>query len=913
MPDPSLLLATKFHIPPYRTDLVMRPRLQTLLEEGVNQPLTLISAPPGFGKSVLVANWLLNPKPATTKPPLAGWLSLDESDHQPIVFWRYFVAALQYAQSGLGETAQSMLASPQPPAFETILVALINDLAGLSVPCLLVLDDYHMIQADEIHAGLNFLLDHQPQKFHLMLLTREDPPLALARRRARRQLTEIRGADLRFTLEETSAFLNSSMRLGLSADQISSLERHTEGWIVGLQMAALSLQGRDPDAFFQSFAGDNRYIADYLVEEVLQHQSEAVRTFLLKTSILERMCVPLCAALFDDPSTATPEDELMNLERSNLFIIPLDNRREWYRYHHLFAELLQQRLRQGYSTEEISNLHRRASHWYEIRQDIPSAIHHVRRIPDYESMIGLLERHSDFFFFQSDLTRFRSWVNELPTSLCEAHPSLCMGAAWAALATSHPEEARAWLIRIEQHFGINAEAALHDPTLPPDLRAAMLEILVLRLQTPLNELRDLTLRERTEQIRAALETLAPDQLCLFNTIMSLKPVITFDAGTAAEMCDDLEAASSAFNAAVNLSRETKNTHIFHLALGHLANIQVQQGRLKIAAQTHELALAQAESLGKAVSPYIALAHAGLGAIAYEHNDLPSADKHFKTALPLGRAWNQWEILLPTILGMARLKHAAGDVETALSILDEAKGSTPSDFLMPIAIYRARLLAETGRLAEAEPWYKNYGLSSQTEPNAQNESVLLEIARLLISFNEADQAVLLTQKILRSAAPSGRDWVTIQAQVLLAKLFALQGRFDEGQKILTEALRGAAPEGCVRIFVDEGEVIHRLLRVNRAKDLKIFVGQVLNGFSHGPKTLMNMGSAVALPEALSERETEVLSLVADGLSNKDIADRLVISITTVKTHVGNIFLKMGVTSRTQAVARAKELGLLLPRR
>jgi LuxR family maltose regulon positive regulatory protein len=912
MLDSLPILSTKFHIPLSRTDLVPRVRLMNLLEDGARQPLTLISAPPGFGKTTLVANWLLNREQASSSPPFVGWLSLDESDDYPAVFWRYLVAALQRAHGGLGETAQSMLSAPRPPELETMIVALINDIAGLSVPFVLVLDDYHLIQNSAIHAGLNFLLDHQPPNFHLLLLTREDPPLALARRRARRQLVEIRAGDLRFSPDETAAFLNSSMGLGLTAEQIAALEQHTEGWIVGLQMAALSLQGRDPGTFFQSFAGDNRYIADYLIEEVLQRQPETVRTFLLKTSILERMCDSLCAALFDDAAAGNSQGELSSLERSNLFIIPLDDQREWYRYHHLFAELLQQRLRHAYSVPEVANLHRRASQWFETRQDIPSAVHHARLIPDTEAVINLLERHAGSFFFQSDLPRYYRWVNEVPAVLRESHPALCMAAAWAAVATNHPDEARAWLNAIERHFGLGADAALNDASLPTDLRAALLEVLVLRLQSPLNNLPAMVQRRRIEQILATLETLAPDQGCLFNTIMTLKPVVTFDVGLVAEMSDDMQAAARAFSEAINLSREVKNTHIFQLALGHLANIQVQQGNLSAASDTHELALAQAESIGKAVSPFIAIAHAGLGSIAYERNDLASADRHFNAALPLARAWNQWDVLIPTILGLAHLKHALGDEKAALSILDEWKASPQPELFLPIAVYRARLLFETGKRDEAALWLQNSGLSPQAEPNSQNESVLLELGGLLAHFNRKDEALNLIRKILQAATLKGHVQVTIRAQVLLAKLLGQEGQLDEAQKNLTEAARRAAPKGCLRPFIDEGQTIRRLLEENRAKDVKIFIGQVLQGFGRDATTQAVSGPAIGMTEALSEREGEVLQLVAEGLSNRGIANRLVISVTTVKTHVGNIFLKLGVTSRTQAIARAEALGLL-PRR
>ena len=502
--------------------------------------------------------------------------------------------------------------------------------------------------------------------------------------------------------------------------------------------------------------------------------------------------------------------------------------------------------------------------------------------------------------------------NDVPAVIRESRPPLCMSAAWAAVATNHREEAQALLEAIERHFGCNADTALSDTDLAPALRAALLEVLILRLQSPLNDLQAAGLRQRIGQIRAVLGTLPPDQGCLFNTVQSLKPVVTFDVGLAAEMGDDLEAASRAFNEAVDLAREIKNTHIFHLALGHLANIQFQQGQLRAASQTHQLALLQAESMGKAVSPYIAIAHAGLGTIAYEHNDLASAERHFNAALPLGRAWNQWDILCPAILGMAHLKHALGDNEAALSILDELKASPQPDLLLPSAAYRARLLAETGKQTEALLWLQNSGLSSQTEPNSQNGSVLLEIACLLASVNQIDEALGLIEKILRAAAASGRVQLMIQAHLLLAKLFAFQGRIAEAQKNLTEAVRCAAPEGYLRAFVDEGEIIHRLLGENRTKDVKIFVGQVLKAFSQGSKTQTQPERTTGSPDVLSEREAEVLHLVAEGLSNQEIADRLVISITTVKTHVGNIFLKLGVTSRTQAIARAEATGLL-PRR
>ena len=342
--DAPPLIATKFHIPPARADVVQRARLGALLDSGAHQPLTLVSAPPGFGKTMLVADWV-----HAQNVSQIAWLALDESDDQPALFWRYFVAALQQRMPDIGETTKAMLTAPTPPASETILTALINELAEHEHSIILVIDDYHFVQSPEIHNNLNFILDHQPAHFHIMLLTREDPPLALARRRARRQIVEVRAADLRFNEDEVASFLNKTMGLMLTAEQIAALERRTEGWIVGIQMAALSMRGQDVQDFLDSFTGDDRYIADYLIEEVLNRQPEAIRNFLLRTSILEKLSAPLCAAVLNQPTAI----DLSDIERGNLFLIALDHTRSWYRYHHLFADLLRQSLRQTISATEL--------------------------------------------------------------------------------------------------------------------------------------------------------------------------------------------------------------------------------------------------------------------------------------------------------------------------------------------------------------------------------------------------------------------------------------------------------------------------------------------------------------------------------------------------------------------------------
>jgi LuxR family transcriptional regulator, maltose regulon positive regulatory protein len=430
------LITTKFQIPLSRADLVPRPRLRALLDAGSRQPLTLISASPGFGKTMLVADWIQS----QNKSRIA-WLSLDESDDLSALFWQYFITALQQRRAGIGETARAMLSTPEPLALETVLATLINELAAMDEPLIMVIDDYHVIQSPDIHNSLNFYLDHQPANVHLMLLTREDPPLALARRRARRQMTEIRAADLRFDEAEAAAFLNGAMGLMLAPERVASLERRTEGWIVGLQMAALSMQGRDPQAFLDSFTGDDRYIADYLIEEVLNHQSEAIRDFLLRTSILEKLSTPLCTAVLTEPSSV----ELADLERANLFLIPLDNTRAWYRYHHLFADLLRQCLGESVPAEEIGRLYRDASEWCEAHGEIHAAIRYARHIPDETRVVELLHQYALLFFLQSELPQLVDFARALPPSLLEEDPHLCMAIAWAMIGTRQNPET--WMYR----------------------------------------------------------------------------------------------------------------------------------------------------------------------------------------------------------------------------------------------------------------------------------------------------------------------------------------------------------------------------------------------------------------------------------------------------------------------------------
>jgi LuxR family maltose regulon positive regulatory protein len=928
MPDLTPLIETKFSIPPARPELVVRARLYSLLEAGTRLPLLLVSAPPGFGKTTLVAAWLHGHPQAVD----CGWLSLDEADNQPITFWRYLTAALQHARPGLGETAQAMLASSQPPPLETVAAVLINELAGSPQrPLILVMDDYHVIRSKDIHASLNFLLDHLPNNVHLALLSREDPPLGLARRRARQQMVEVRAGDLRFRPDETGSFLQSVMGLALDPQQVGVLEERTEGWIAGLQMAGLSLQGRDPQAFLKSFAGVDHYIADYLVEEVLQRQPRRVREFLLKTSVLEVLSAPLCAALLENAPLDLPGGEealespyaamLEHLEHANLFLVPLDNSREWYRYHHLFAQLLRQRLVQVYGAAEKAALHRRASDWFEAQHDPGRAIRQARQVPDYGRMVELIEAHAGTFFLNSEILQFLEWVNEVPAERYLAHPMLCMASAWASLATNQFSEAAQWLERIETHLGRKAESALAEEKLSTAVQAALIEVLLVRVRLNQEVLPADQTRQQLLQIRRMIQALPGEQPCLFNTIASLKPVAAFNLGLGCEMAEDLQAAGQAFEEAAAFARQVRNNHVLLLALAHLANAQAANGNLQAARQVYQDALEEAGAPGTpgaANTPFAALAYAGLGRLYYEWNDLAAAEASFQAALNLARPWQNWESLIPATLGLSRVQHARGDLAAALSTLE---GLDAPGLELPVETYRALLWMESGNSTEAIHCLILSKLSSDSEPNLASEMVLLDMARVLMYLRRTDEAVQITEKLLRTADATGRRRAAIHARVLLARIEASRGNLDQALPILEEAVHLAQAEGYLRVFLDPGgETIHRLLgalrsRLGAGDGLAAYLRRIIAAFEPSAGNAEPAESSAGQPDGrdqvdpLSEREKQILRLVAAGLTNQAIADRLVISLTTVKTHLGNIFLKLGVKNRTQAIARAESLGLL----
>jgi LuxR family maltose regulon positive regulatory protein len=890
---PEGLLKTKLFAPPPRLNQVSRKLLLDKLNRSRQRGISfaLISAPAGFGKTTLVGDWV-----RASGIPFA-WLALDEGDNDPLRFWRYVDAALQTIDGRIGESLRPALYSMQAPVIHQIITGLLNDIIGLEKEFTFVLEDYHVIEHAEVHESLNFLLDHMPPQMQLAITTRSDPPLNLARRRGRGQMTEIRAVDLRFTADEITTFLNQTMLLDLTDDDIVALGQRTEGWAAGLQMVALSmLDESDRHAFVAAFSGDDHYIADYLMEEVLHRQPVEFQRFLLQTSILDRLNAAVCDAV-----TGRQDSRAMlnALERANLFILPLDNRREYFRYHHLFGELLRKRLHETHSADEAASLQRVASAWYESQGDIPVAIRHARSIPDDGLVLHLLEKNAVRFFFTGELPQLFETANLLPPDMRKESPFLCIAAAWAGLASGHHLEIPAWLNAVESHFGTLAETALSDTTLVAPHRAALLEVLAIRLQLQSS-------RTYPEQrihilaIRNQLNALPSDQILLFSTVRDLQTVIAFNLGLLVEAAGEISLAAEAFTGAIALARLTHNNNLFHLAAGHLANTQFSQGWLHAARQTHEQALAEAKNLGQLVSPYIAVSHAGLGAIHYEWNELATAEEHFNEGLAHARLWNQWESLVPLALGLARLKQRAGETQSALDILDELRSPPLEGMDYPLRAYAARLRDPD----TASAWLAAAITESMLEPNPVNETWLLDIARLMAFLQRPEEALALIQRIILFAKSGGRTHTLIRARIALA----LEGNQPNA---LLEALELAEPEGYISIFVGEGELMqnmlgHVLKKTKLEPHLSVYVEKLLSLFESGPRKPKQAGGMF---EPLSERELEVLRYVAEGLSNPEIARRLFLSPNTLKAHMQNIFLKLDVHNRLQAVSKAKELRLI----
>jgi LuxR family maltose regulon positive regulatory protein len=935
----ATLLATKLHRPHPTPNLVARPRLTQRLDEGLRNGhrLFLVVAPAGYGKTTLVTDWL-----DRTDIPSA-WLSLDEADNDPLRFFTYVVAALQ-------KTLGPKLTQPHPEAFpmtpqspESFVSLLINDLTAVDRPILLALDDYHLITTAPVQEAMAFLLRRAPPNLHLAVLTRADPPFPLPRLRVRERMTEIRERDLRFTPEEMTAFLNSLHRLNLPAEQITALESRTEGWAAGLQLAALSLQGCSAERaaeFISAFSGSHHYIVDYLFDEVLSRQPDAVREFLLQTSILERMCAPLGDAVvarnraigqsgkqgiaetgkqgigesgnrratesgavpaawmpnMPIPDALIPDSQsiLEYLERSNLFLVPLDDERHWYRYHHLFVDVLRGMLQAAWQPDQIAGLHGRASDWYTQNRLVAEAYRHALLAGDSARAVGILEENAWPMVLRGEFGMLKRWMRELPAGLVSCHPWLCINYAWA-LVFGESGAAEVQLRMAEQHLQAG------DPTLVSD-----------QVQGHINAVRAWIAYQNDEPdhavvlSRRALELWPQMDPAISGGLMAL-------VGVGCRTQNDLAGAARAFAEALELAQSSGNILVEIAARTSLGELSRWMGRL------HEAEAIYQEALQRAVrrrSPMAAQVYHALARMHREWNDLDSARLLAEKAIEAYRAWGSVDELALAHLALAGVLQAQSRLPEADHALAEASQLIGEHVHEPrlvanLGAMRARLQIAQGKLADARQWAETRGLSVEDRFDLLNEVEYVTLARILLAEGRVEEAMRLLSRLQNAVESTGRHGNLIEVLVLQAVALDMQADPQSALAVLERALSLARPEGYMRVFLDEGRPIETLFKIGIAQwqdgDLVAYVRKLLAAFA--AEGSQPAAAQAPVPAILSERELEVLRLMAAGCSNQEIANELVIALGTAKRHAANIFDKLDVRNRTEAVARARQLGLL----
>jgi LuxR family maltose regulon positive regulatory protein len=913
------LLATRLHVPRTRRGLVVRPRLVDRLTEGVESELTVVCAPAGFGKTALLADW------ARHSGRAVAWLSLDAGDNDPVRFWRDVTAALEGMRAGAGR-GLAVLLRPPPRSFEAVVTALVNNLAAAPGELALVLDDYHLIESQAVHQSLGLLLEHLPAGLRLAVASRSDPPLPLARLRARGQLVEVRAAELRFTQEEAAALLREAVGHDLPDDAVAALAARTEGWAAGLQLAALSLRGR-PDAevagFVAAFSGSHHYVLDYLAEEVLDRQPEPLRAFLLETSVLDRLCGPLCDAV---TGGSDGQRFLETIERANLFLVPLDEVRGWWRYHHLFADLLRVRLAQEQPTRP-PELHRAAAAWYEQRGLVDDAIGHALGAGDAAWAARLVERHIGVMLGRGEGATVSRWLAGLPDQLVRARPQLCVVQAYHAVMAGHADAAESWLDVAGRALAAASadELAEGGPVLvgwaagwPPADAPGMVAV----LRADLARLRgdaDATAR----LARQVLARLPAEE-------HGLRFVADWNLARARWLNGELSEAEHALAELVARAWTVGEYYRSLAVCWDLGRVQRAQGRLGAALGTYRRALRAGAKAGGPLLPALGIAHLGVAAVRYEHDELGDALEHAAEGVAGCRQLAGTRLLAEGLVILARIRQAQGDHAGAMAAVEDAQRVGPSpdvvDLFNPAPAARARLLLANGQLTEAAGWAQERGLDADDPPSYPREREQLLLAQLLLAQGEPARARRLLTRLHAAAAAQQRIGSLIEVGTVLARALAACGDQPGALAALAEALALACPEGYVRVFADEGMALATLLDqliasrhggAPLAADVPAeYLGRLRAAFRPGDAravpTRATAAAEVAAPgpaEPLTGRELQVLALLAAGASNQQIASELVVALETVKTHVGHILGKLGAANRTQAVARARALGLL----
>jgi LuxR family maltose regulon positive regulatory protein len=894
------LLRTKLYIPPVRVDLVPRPHLVQRINDGLRYPAMLISASAGFGKTTLLSEWHTSSEGSGVA---LGWLSLDEDDNDFVRFMLYLIGALETLKANVGDDALALLQSTQTPGPKMVLTPLINALSRITSDLAVVLDDYHCITSSSIHEAVTFLLEHLPPQVHIIIACRADPPLPLARLRARGLLFELRADDLRLTPDEAAMFLRQTFGLALSEQEISALEARTEGWIAGLQLAALAMRGQhDIAGFVAAFTGSNRYILDYLAEEVLRREPAHTQDFLLETAVLERLSGPLCRAV---TGRADAELMLLSLEQANLFTVPLDADRHWFRYHHLFADVLRHHLRR-IQPDRVPELHRRASTWYEQQGYMPEAIRHALAAADFERAADLIGSVSRKLLAASEVTTLRGWIEVLPDGVVRARPLLSLMYAWVLALGNQVEAAEARLQDALQLLSGWNEGQRSEAEYEALLgEARTLEALAAVGRGDFARAIDLS--------RQALDHTEADNVWLRSLNIHNLGLAYRSAGKEVEAMQALIEASRLAQAAGNLL-------LTLFALSNLAALQEIRGELRNAARTCQQLLQLATGKDGQPLPLAGLGHLGLGKLCREWNELDKAARHLRRAIELGQQSETEGIVTDSFITLALVYQARRDFQAAHDMLQKARQFVERwgfpQMHLRLAAFEARLWLAQGDLERAVHWARESGLSVNDAPSEALEIEHTTLARILTAQGAVDEAAYLLARMLTSAEAVGRMGRVMEILVLQSLVYHAQGDSSRALSTLERALSIAGPEGYVRLFADEGPPMAELLGQvsRRGSPVSHHATRLLDAFDRrAPASAVSMLASEASYssplEALSEREFEVLSLIADGLSNREIAEKLVISIPTVKKHIENIHDKLNVHSRTQALARARELGLL----
>jgi LuxR family transcriptional regulator, maltose regulon positive regulatory protein len=904
----DVLLATKLHVPQPRPGFLARPRLLERLAEATALELVLVCTPAGFGKTSLLGDWARH-----SQRPVA-WLSLDAGDNDPVRFWRHVAAALDQVRAGVAERVEVLLGDPQAALYEAVVTTLVNELAAQPERVLLVLDDYHLVDAEVVHASLGFLVEHLPPGLRLVLASRADPPLPLARLRARGQLAELRERDLRFTAEEAAELLRGAVGSELPEATVTVLVARTEGWAAGLQLATLSLPGQaDVAGFVEGFSGSHRWVLDYLTEEVLDRQPDEVRSFLVETSVLERLSGDLCDAV-----TGRTDGQAMleQIERANLFLQPLDEVRGWWRYHQLFADLLRARLGRE-QPERLPGLHQAAAAWHEQHGLVDDAVRHAMASGDSLSAARLLERHLDELLLRGENATVDRWLTALPAELTGARPRLLLTQARLALNSGRLEAVEGLLEAAERAFA----AAADEPYEPSVGRAGSS---LVNIPAAIAQVRAFlaVVRGDAEQAsafaRRALAELDEGEWLLGSAARAYLAMAEWLRGRLPE-------AEGALASTIAGWRAAGERFLAMRLIELLGYVQRGQGRLEAALVTYRQALEMAAAPRRPALPAAGMAYVGMAEVAYQRGELAAALEDVTKGIELCRRFVEAPALAIGLVALAWIRQAQGDRAGALAAMDEAGRVGPSPevtaLLNPVPAQRARLLLAQGDLAAAAGWTNQRGLRPDDRPSYQREPEHLVLARVLLAERAPEQALGLLRRLHDLAAGQGRVGSVIEVQALQALALAARGDERGALAALVGALALAWPEGYLRVFVDEGAAMASLLdrlaepgrrgQVAAAEDVPPdYLARLLASFPPADVgTPRRAGPPPGLVEPLSERELEVLALLATGRSNQQIADQLFVALDTAKKHVSRVLDKLGAANRTQAVARARELQLL----